>query len=105
MGSSGLADCQWCYNARLPRIHALTRSTQILMFWLVMLVAAIVNAGEHKRCQCLQSTRPLTFASAGGVRGNYLETLNVASMWWTGASSIIVLVVVLAMCDDKRTGA
>ncbi|CAO1638316.1 unnamed protein product [Sympodiomycopsis kandeliae] len=48
----------------------------VLTFWAVMLVCTIINLF--------------------GVKGRYLDALNTASMYWTGAVVIIILIAVLA---------
>lgn len=47
----------------------------VVTFWAVMLLCILINLF--------------------GVRGRYLESLNTASMYWTGAAVVIVLVVLL----------
>lgn len=41
--------------------------------------------------------------NAWGIRGNLLESINTFSIYWTGATAIIICIVVLAMSNDKRT--
>ncbi|KAL1988920.1 hypothetical protein VTN96DRAFT_6909 [Rasamsonia emersonii] len=55
----------------------------ILMFWAVMLVCALVNI----------------FLS------RYLDLINKVCIYWTAASVVIILVTLLAMADDRRSGA
>jgi succinate-acetate transporter protein len=57
----------------------------VLIFWLIMIVCAIINAW--------------------GVKANLLEPLNTASIYWTSATVIIICITVLVMSDDRRTGA
>lgn len=54
----------------------------ILMFWMVMVFSLLVNIW--------------------GVKGNYLELLNTASIYWSSASVIIILIVLLAMSGGAR---
>lgn len=54
----------------------------VLMFWAVMLVCALINI----------------FGS------RYLNLINNVCIYWTSASVIIILVTVLVMADDKRSG-
>lgn len=53
----------------------------VLMFWCLTLVCALVNVFGAK----------------------YLDHINKLCIYWTGASVIIILVVLLAMADDKRS--
>ncbi|UNI22907.1 hypothetical protein JDV02_008751 [Purpureocillium takamizusanense] len=52
----------------------------VLCFWAVMLVCALVNA----------------FGS------RYLDLINKICIYWTAASVLVILVVLLAMCKDRR---
>ena len=54
----------------------------ILMFWAVMLVCALVNI----------------FAS------RYLDLINKVCIYWTAASVVIILITLLTMADDRRSG-
>jgi amino acid transporter len=54
----------------------------ILMFWAVMLVCALVNI----------------FAS------RYLDLINKVCIYWTAASVVIILVTLLTMADNRRSG-
>lgn len=45
----------------------------------------------------------LCLINAWGVRGNLLEPINTFSIYWTGATGIIICVVVLVMSKDKRS--
>lgn len=56
----------------------------VLMFWAVMLIAFTVNVF--------------------GVKYNYLDMLNKACIYWTGASVIIIMVTILVMSPSKRSG-
>lgn len=55
----------------------------VLMFWAVVLVCFLVNVFGAK----------------------YLDLINKVCIYWTGASVIIILVTVLAMADEKRSGS
>lgn len=57
----------------------------ITMFFACVLVAAIVNLF--------------------GVKYNYLEALNTASIYWGGASCIIFLIVLLVMAPHRNSGS
>ncbi|KAL1969340.1 hypothetical protein VTN77DRAFT_9532 [Rasamsonia byssochlamydoides] len=54
----------------------------ILMFWAVMLVCALVNIFFSR----------------------YLDLINKVCIYWTAASVVIILVTLLAMADNKRSG-
>jgi len=54
----------------------------VLMFWAVMLVAFLTNVFGAK----------------------YLDLINKICIYWTGASVIIILIVLLTMADDRRSG-
>ena len=54
----------------------------ILMFWAVMLVCALVNI----------------FAS------RYLDLINKVCIYWTAGSVVIILITLLTMADDRRSG-
>jgi amino acid transporter len=54
----------------------------VLMFWAVMLICMSVNV----------------FGSA------YLDLINKLCIYWTGASVLIILITVLSMADNKRSG-
>lgn len=57
----------------------------VLMHFAIMAFCALVNAW--------------------GVRGNLLEPLNTASIYWILATAVIICITVLTMADDRRTGA
>lgn len=59
-----------------------TQYQTILMFWAVMLVCALVNI----------------FAS------RYLDLINKVCIYWTAASVVIILITLLTMADDRRSG-
>jgi len=54
----------------------------VLMFWAVMLVAFLTNVFGAK----------------------YLDLINKICIYWTGASVIIILIVLLSMADNRRSG-
>lgn len=54
----------------------------ILMFWAVMLVCALVNI----------------FGS------RFLDLINKVCIYWTGASVIIIMITLLTMADERRSG-
>lgn len=55
----------------------------VLMFWAVMLICFLVNAF--------------------GAR--YLDLINKVCIYWTGASVLIIMITLLSMAKDKRSGA
>ncbi|PWN48104.1 amino acid transporter [Violaceomyces palustris] len=57
----------------------------ILTFWACMVVSAVINAF--------------------GVKGRYLDALNRASFYWTGATCLIIMITVLVMAKDGRRSA
>jgi amino acid transporter len=54
----------------------------ILMFWAVMLVCALVNV----------------------LASRYLDLINKVCIYWTATSVVVILVTLLAMADDRRSG-
>ncbi|QDS77037.1 hypothetical protein FKW77_006661 [Venturia effusa] len=54
----------------------------VLMFWAVILICFLVNVFGSK----------------------YLDLVNKICIYWTGASVIIIMVTILAMADEKRSG-
>ncbi|KAF2146051.1 uncharacterized protein K452DRAFT_219377 [Aplosporella prunicola CBS 121167] len=54
----------------------------ILMFWAVMLVSFLVNVFGSK----------------------YLDLINKICIYWTGGSVIVILITLLTMADDRRSG-
>jgi amino acid transporter len=54
----------------------------VLMFWAVMLVCMSVNIFAAK----------------------YLDLINKVCIYWTASSVIIIIVTLLAMADNKRSG-
>lgn len=54
----------------------------ILMFWAVMVVCALVNV----------------------LASRYLDLINKVCIYWTATSVVVILVTLLAMADDRRSG-